>query len=238
MKLVLEDRGDNNLVHLKGELLGEDFIVTIEGDNNRIILGDRVSSHHNQWSKPRIKIRGNHNLVLLGNHSSLKNNGFIRIIGSDNRVNMENYCSGAFRIDIQTSGAQFEMGECTTAVGMLCTMFEPQKVVLGKDCMFSAGVWMTASDMHSVIDLSTGERINPGADVIVGDHVWFGFDSKILKGVRIGSGSIIGAAAVVTRDVPENCAVAGNPARIVRENVGWSRNLINRSFSATTEVTF
>jgi acetyltransferase-like isoleucine patch superfamily enzyme len=238
MKLVLDDRGENNRVDVQGDLAGEDFIVAIKGDNNRIILGDQVSSHHNQWSKPSISIAGNNNLVFLGHHTSIKANGFLRIIGSDNRVNIENHCSGAFRLDIQTGGALFEMGEHTTAVGMLCTIFERQKVVLGKDCMFSASVWMTASDMHSVIDIESGERINPAADVIIGDHVWFGFESKILKGVRIGSGSVIGAAAVVTREVPENCIVAGNPARIVRENVRWDRSLVSQSFSATAKLRF
>ena len=49
-----------------------------------------------------------------------------------------------------------------------------------------------------------------------GDDVWIGQGAVILKGVRIGDRAVIGAQAVVTRNVPSDCVVAGNPARVVR----------------------
>jgi len=52
--------------------------------------------------------------------------------------------------------------------------------------------------------------------LIIEDDVWIGFNSTILKGVRIGKGSIIAACSVVTKDVPPNVVVAGNPAKIVK----------------------
>jgi maltose O-acetyltransferase len=52
--------------------------------------------------------------------------------------------------------------------------------------------------------------------VTIGDDVWIGARAIIVPGVTVGSGSIIAAGAVVSRDVPENAIVAGNPARIVR----------------------
>ena len=53
--------------------------------------------------------------------------------------------------------------------------------------------------------------------VVIGEDVWICTDSTILKGVTIGSGSIIAASAVVTKNVPSNCIVAGNPAKIVKK---------------------
>jgi galactoside O-acetyltransferase len=53
--------------------------------------------------------------------------------------------------------------------------------------------------------------------VRIGDKVWIGFGASILKGVNVGEGSVVGAKAVVTRDVPPYTVVAGNPARVVRQ---------------------
>lgn len=52
--------------------------------------------------------------------------------------------------------------------------------------------------------------------IVIEDKVWIGFDAVILKGVRIGEGAIVGARAVVTRDVEPYTVVAGNPARVVK----------------------
>jgi maltose O-acetyltransferase len=54
------------------------------------------------------------------------------------------------------------------------------------------------------------------APIVIEDNVWIGFGAVILKGVRIGRGSIIGAQAVVTKDIPPFCVAAGNPAKPVK----------------------
>ena len=51
--------------------------------------------------------------------------------------------------------------------------------------------------------------------VIIEDNVWIGDKASVLPGVRIGKGSIIGANAVVTKDVPPHCMAVGNPVRII-----------------------
>lgn len=53
-------------------------------------------------------------------------------------------------------------------------------------------------------------------DIIVGNDVWFGYDSLVMGGVTIGDGSIIATRAVVTKDVPPYSIVAGNPAKVVK----------------------
>ena len=57
--------------------------------------------------------------------------------------------------------------------------------------------------------------------VHIGNHVWIGRSAIILKGVTIGAGAIVGAGSVVTRDVPARSLVAGNPAKVIKENVEW-----------------
>lgn len=96
---------------------------------------------------------------------------------------------------------------------IVCT----QRIELGKGVAIADGVVIRDSDDHDI--LREGYvRTKP---VKIGDHVWIGHGVTILKGVTIGDGAIIGAGSVVTRDVPAGCVAAGNPAKIVKENVQW-----------------
>nr|WP_268998954.1 DapH/DapD/GlmU-related protein [Leptospira interrogans] len=53
-------------------------------------------------------------------------------------------------------------------------------------------------------------------DVVIGNNVWLGSQVIVLKGVKIGDNSVIGAGSVVTKSIPENCLAAGNPAKPIR----------------------
>jgi acetyltransferase-like isoleucine patch superfamily enzyme len=57
----------------------------------------------------------------------------------------------------------------------------------------------------------------PTAPVVIGDDVWIGARCQILKGVHIGSRSIIAAGSIVTKDIPEGCIAGGNPCRVIKE---------------------
>lgn len=75
---------------------------------------------------------------------------------------------------------------------------------------------------HFVAIMSTGHPQTNDFDIqsepiFIEDDVWIGFNSTILKGVKIGRGSIVAACSVVTKDVPESVIVAGNPATIIKE---------------------
>ena len=81
--------------------------------------------------------------------------------------------------------------------------------------MMANGVYITDSDWHGIYDRTKrGEEICP---VHIENNVWLGDGAKVLKGVRIGENSIVGAGAIVSRDVPANVVVAGNPAEIVKQ---------------------
>lgn len=90
-------------------------------------------------------------------------------------------------------------------------------IEIGKSCSISDNVCIADSDSHVINGCV--ERMK--APVIIEDHVWIGKNVTILKGVTIGTGAVIGAGSVVTKSVPAYSIAAGNPARVVRENITW-----------------
>ncbi len=96
-----------------------------------------------------------------------------------------------------------------------------QSIVIGNNVKIGGGVCIYDTDFHS---LNPIERRNPKIDVSkkknhaieIEDDVFIGAHSTILKGVKIGKNSIVGACSVVTRNIPENQIWAGNPAKFIR----------------------
>jgi len=68
----------------------------------------------------------------------------------------------------------------------------------------------------SFIEMSATHDAQTKGPIVIEDEVWIGLGSTILSGVRIGKGAIIGACAVVTKDIPPYAIVAGNPAKIIK----------------------
>jgi acetyltransferase-like isoleucine patch superfamily enzyme len=104
-------------------------------------------------------------------------------------------------------------------LGHDCALTIGKQVRIGNHCLIAGGVRITDFDGHP-LDADGRRTGGFAADafqpVIIGDDVWIGHGAIILKGVRIGDRSVIGARAVVTRDVPSDTVVAGNPARIIK----------------------
>jgi acetyltransferase-like isoleucine patch superfamily enzyme len=88
-------------------------------------------------------------------------------------------------------------------------------IQIGDNCMFATNAYVTDADWHDHYDRTAA----PGAtrSVVLADNVWVGDSAIVCKGVSIGENSIVGAGAVVSRDVPANTIVAGNPARPIKE---------------------
>lgn len=95
-----------------------------------------------------------------------------------------------------------------------CRISACHEITIGDSVMMANGVYITDSDWHEMYDrASRAKSITP---VRIGNNVWLGDGSTVLKGVTIGENSVVAAGAVVSRDVPANVVVAGNPAQVVK----------------------
>ena len=115
-------------------------------------------------------------------------------------------------------------------IGENSYIWSAQNILIGNRVLISHNVNifdnithpLSASARHeqfkSIITVGHPKNLNLAEQsIIIGDDVWVGCMSIILKGVTIGRGAVIGAGSVVTKDVPAYAIVAGNPARFIRE---------------------
>lgn len=86
-------------------------------------------------------------------------------------------------------------------------------VKIGKNVRIAPYTIILDSDFHDIKDHFTD---GPSKPVIIEDDVWLATRCTVLKGVTIGKGSVVAAGAVVTKDVPSNCVVAGVPASVIK----------------------
>jgi acetyltransferase-like isoleucine patch superfamily enzyme len=123
-----------------------------------------------------------------------------------------------------------QVGDFTLLNGAL--IMAEERIEIGSHCLISWNVGIADSDFHPLppaqrlIDaqaLAPFFKDRPArpkletAPVLIGDNVWIGMNAVVLKGVTIGENSVVAAGAVVTKSVPPNTVVAGNPAVIVKK---------------------
>ena len=109
-----------------------------------------------------------------------------------------------------------------TYIGKNCVIqSEHGEIIIGNNVMFGAGVHIHGGnhEYNHVGMLMRDVKKNPGSDgrVVIEDDVWVGSNAMILRGVRVGGGAVVGAGAIVTKDVKPYTIVVGNPARMIKE---------------------
>lgn len=175
-------------------------LVNNRGQNNRIVVEEGAKVAFSTFS-----LVGDNNTIFIRKNASL--NGCVFLINDH--------------------GNTIEIGESTTVTGK--TEFiatEGTRITVGADCMFAYGIVLRTGDHHSIFN-SDGQRINASRDIILGNHVWIGQNAFLLKGVEIQSGCVVGACSVVTKGPGiENAILAGNPAKVIKTDISWERELI------------
>lgn len=197
--------------------------ISIKGNANRI------ECHKTSLVDCRFQVVGDHNQIVVEEGTYLNACEF-QIMGSDNLIiiGKNNRLTGTtFWCEDRANKICFAegcsaWGECGEKTNELAVMGETS-ISVGKHCLFAGGIMLRTGDSHQVVNLS-GEVINQPRSIEIGDHVWIGTRVICLKGVSIASDCVVGAGSLLTGCYDRrNCAIAGNPARVIKEQINWEK---------------
>lgn len=194
-KRLFPVRGKNNTISVCGSIIG--LKKSIIGDGNVVRIDNSTITNSS------IRIRGNGNILVIEEGCHIGDGCSFWLEGNHNKIVVGKRTTMTLRchLNAQENGTSIQVGE---------------------DCMFSNLIAVRTSDSHPIYN-DKEERINKPQDVIIGNHVWIAPHSIVMKGAVIGEGSIVGTYSMVNKSVPSNSLVVGMPARVVKENIRWTR---------------
>lgn len=214
--------------------------LIINGKNNEItIIGYNKYLFKNLY----IEINGDNNKITIPSNTNFDN---CKLKIYNNNVEVKFPESPEFRnVDITMEGPYTQkliIGDNTTIRGITIKMLEQTNLIIGKNCMFARGIEIQTSDFHSVFDKDTNKLLNSseGNSLIIGNNCWIANFAVFLKNSGLADNTIVGNSSVITKKFTEkNIAIAGNPARIIKNNVYWTRerpykNLIQQTNNVNT----
>lgn len=197
-------------------------------DDSQIIIGNECNvKYYSLVTKKRADVLLNENVKICG----VRFNNACWLAGEYTKLKIDS-CStfgGNGRLYLGKNGL-LQVGKAfSIGKNYDIAVSSNTSILIGDDCIFSYDIFMRSSDGHSIFDVVTGENINTTYEISksrkidIGSHVWVGMQTTILYNTKINDGSIVGARSLVKGTVPNNCIVAGIPAKIIRKNVSWSR---------------
>lgn len=176
--------------------------------NNQVFIIDNDGKERKlrlfEFKKLKIGFKGkwsSNNIIKI--HKSSKIKGEICLIGCNNKITI-------------SDGVSFN-GVNIYALGN-------SELVIGKDCMFSWNVSILTNDGHKMFDKETEKPLSIKSKLVIGNHCWVGCDSTITKNGSIPDNTIVGTKSVVSKKFEkEYTAIAGNPAKVIKEDIRWER---------------
>ncbi|WP_162198283.1 acyltransferase [Geofilum rubicundum] len=174
------------------------FFVTLLMKVNMTIRGVEYGRHLRFYGFAKFK-RANKGLINVGSHCIFNSSHTSNLIGvnrpclfsallPDSRLVIGHHC-----------------GFSGTVIGCFV------RITLGNHVKCGANTLITDSDWH-LEDARTGKP----QPIVIEDNVWLGVNVTVLKGVRIGANSVIGAHSLVVKDIPANVIAAGNPCKVIK----------------------
>ncbi|WP_281258927.1 acyltransferase [Stenomitos frigidus] len=176
----------------------------------RIHLGDETFISHNvsfaTLPNNQIVLRPN---VSLGDNVSLNSDGH------DSKILLHEGVKLDRGVDLRAHGGCIEIGQ-NTYIGPYGCLAGPGCIRIGRDCMIASHTGIYANN-HNFDDLTRPINVQGTTNqgIVIEDDCWLGTGVKVLDGVTIGKGCVIGAGAVVTKDMPPFSVAVGVPAKVI-----------------------
>ena len=228
-------KGAKCILHMKKRILGNgnrleiktcnfrkiNFLV--DGEENSVFISEKTAIMNTKFL-----IEGNNNRITIGRECDVRNSEFkIHGDGCEIAIGSKNeIASGPAVFCASGNGAKIKIGSGNQfAWGNLNLTAEGETILsVGDGCLFSHDVFVRTGDSHSILDKETGERLNVERSISIGDRVWIAPFVRILKGASIKNDSVVGTGSIVTHPCSAgNVVIAGNPAKMVKENIVWKR---------------
>lgn len=138
-------------------------------------------------------------------------------IRSGGTVHLSDYDSISDGVILTPLGGNIRLAE-NVFLGPYCVVYGNGNVTIGKNTLIAGHSFIVANN-HSSDDLGTPISAQPETKlgIVIGEDVWVGCGARILDGVTIGNGCVIGAGSVVTKSLPDYAVAVGVPAKVVRK---------------------
>ena len=169
---------------------------------------------------------GHNNVVIIGKGCRL-NRCKVELYGNNNTIELGQKCIGINVGLYASDGSTIKIGNKVHFAGEIkIASLEGKQVCIGDDCLFSSEIRVRNGDSHSIIDQSM-KRINPAADIVIGQHVWIGQQVIILKGAMIDRDCVVGIRSLVTgKRFEAGSIIAGSPAQAIRDGITWVYDIV------------
>lgn len=214
----------------KIQRLQELFITTILGDLPTIVMGPQLRRfvYRNIFKSIGNEVFIQHGVELIGSSCIEIGNGVNIFKGvrldakghKHNKIDIQNWVTIERNVDIGSmDNTSIYIGENTYIAPGVCIAGQGD-IHIGKNCMIAANSGIYANN-HVFTDLSlpVKQQGTTREGIIIEDDCWLGHGVTVLDGVKIGKGSIIGAGAVVSKNIPPYSIAVGVPAKVIKDRV-------------------
>jgi acetyltransferase-like isoleucine patch superfamily enzyme len=206
------------------------FITTILGDLPTIVMGPQLRRfvYRNIFKSIGNEVFIQHGVELIGSSCIEIGNGVNIFKGvrldakghKHNRIDIQNWVTIERNVDIGSmDNTSICIGENTYIAPGVCIAGQGD-IHIGKNCMIAANSGIYANN-HVFTDLSLPikQQGTTRQGIIIEHDCWLGHGVTVLDGVKIGKGSIIGAGAVVSKNIPPYSIAVGVPAKVIKDRV-------------------